>query len=199
MLGNIKIKMYKPKKHVDPEVYSQKIKAVGDAKREQDKLAYEAYKKEILSRPRSIEEDIDLWGIGSLKVQVVYQPPFATNYIWDIRQKAENGLYQYELYESELKNRTVIAPGYKKVVFSSDELGNLLERIYATRVSLKITPMVGHVLDGTLYGLNVYQHYLRVFKLAWWEESQPELRELDELLRHNIALFKEINDKKDVA
>jgi hypothetical protein len=59
--------------------------------------------------------------------------------------------------------------------------------------------MVGHGLDGTLYGLNVYQHYLRVFKLAWWEESQPELRELDELLRHNIALFKEIKDKKDVA
>ncbi len=191
--------MYKPRKPLVPEAYRQKIKEVGDVQREQDKLAYEAHKKVVLSQPRSMEEDIDLWGIGSLKVQVVYQPSFATNYIWDIREKAENGLNQYELYESELKSRTVIAPGYKKVRFRSDELGNLLERIYATRVSLRITPMAGHGLDGTLYGLNVYQHYLRVFKLAWWEASQPELRELDGLLKHTIALFKEVKDKKDVA
>jgi hypothetical protein len=191
--------MYKPKQPITPEGYSQKIKGVGDARREQDKLAYEAHKQAILSQSRSIDEDIALWGIGELKVQVVYQPPFASNYIWDIREKTENGLCQYELYESELKTRTVIAPGYKKVGFSSEELGNLVESIYATRVSLRIPPTVDHGLDGTLYGLNLYQHYLRVFKLAWWEESQPELRELDALLKHYVALFKEIPDKKDIA
>lgn len=191
--------MYKPSKPVDPSEYSRKIKNRGDARREQDRLAYEAHKKAVLAQPRPLEEDIDLWGIGRLKVQLMYQPAFEPGYVWDIREKVEKSPTEYVLYENELASRNVIAPGYKRVEVSSQELSKLLESIYSTRFSLSITPTQEHGLDGVVYGINIYENYLRVVKLAWWENSQEDLRELDEVVKYYIELFKVVKNKQDVA
>lgn len=191
--------MHKPKNQVDPSEYSRKIKNRGDFRREQARLEYEAAKKEALSKTRPIDENLHLREIGSLKVQVVYQPSFEPGYVWDVREKEENGVKLYELYESELASRTTLAPGYKKVDVNSDDLLRFLKEVHSIKVSLAITPLGRHGLDGTLYGVNVYENFYRVIKLTWWEKPQDDLVKLDQVIKKHIELFKDIKDKKNVG
>ena len=191
--------MFKPKKNLDPAENSKKAKLLGDAQREQVKLDYELKKQDVLSRSRPIYEDIRLNDIGRLKAQVLYQPSFDTNYLWDIREKEENGIKYYELYENVLESITVIAPGYKKLEIDSSEISHLLNSIYSTRLSLQIIPMSGHGLDGTLYGFSIYENFYRTIRISYWEKPQDDLKELDEVLKKYITIFKGIKNKINFA
>ncbi|MBC7921669.1 MAG: hypothetical protein H7Z75_11355, partial [Ferruginibacter sp.] len=159
---------------------------------------YEDNKREALSKTRPIDEDLHLKEIGWLKVQIIYQPSFDKNYVWDIREKEKDGERHYELYENQLESKKTIAPGYKKLGISSDELLHLINKIYSIKLSLAITPMEGCGLDGILYGLNIYENYYRFIKITWWERPQDNLIELSEVLKKYIEIFKETKEKKDI-
>ncbi|MDJ1503041.1 hypothetical protein [Xanthocytophaga agilis] len=187
--------MYKPKPPIDPEAYARKIKSVGDSRRETQRVEEENKRKEVLSSPRPIDEDLSIRGIGQLKVQILYMPPFEINYIWDIRQEEETGIQTYSLYENVLISRKTIAPGYKKILIPAVQLTQLLEKIYATSIPFRITPMNGVGLDGTLYGIHIFENFFRTIKVSWWEEPQDDLVELHKLLALQIELFKNSKDK----
>ncbi|MDJ1472982.1 hypothetical protein QNI19_20485 [Cytophagaceae bacterium DM2B3-1] len=110
-------------------------------------------------------------------------------------EREESGIQVYSLYENVLINRKMIAPGYKRILISVEQLTYLLEKIYATSIPFRIIPMNGIGLDGTLYGLTIFENFFRRIKVFWWEEPQEDLLELHKILLSYIELFKNSEHK----
>lgn len=188
--------MSKPK-NTDPSEYSRKIKNIGDYKREKDRLEYETQKKIILSSPRYIHEDIKLREVGILRIQILYFPSFESGYLWDVREQYRKNDQSFEVYENRLVNTSTIAPGYKKLDVDSKIVSDFIERMNLINVNLRLDNSHRHGMDGTLYGLNIYNDLQRRIKLTWWE-MHPDLAVLDKGIKSMVEFFLNVENKVDV-
>lgn len=184
---------------MDPSEYARKIKNLGDFKREQDRLEYEATKKVALTTPRPIERDLSLREIGRLRIQILYCPSFEPWLMWDIREKQENGKQNFEIYENELESLTTILPGYKKLPNDETTVNNLLDGISSTRILLQLDSSLHHSLDGTLYGFTIYNDLQIEVRLKWCGDPPIELVQLDKTLRTTIDILKKVDRKISVG
>jgi hypothetical protein len=190
--------MRKPK-NIDPSEYAKKIKIIGDLSREQNRLKHEADRKVALTAPRPIDTDLSLTEIGRLRIQVLYCPSFEPWLMWDIREKQEAGRRRFEVYENALETLTIISPGYKKLPTEETTITNLLEEINATTIALRLDASWHHGLDGTLYGLTIYNDLHREVRLRWWGDPPIELTQLDKALRKTIDTFKGMEGKINIS
>jgi hypothetical protein len=186
-------------KNTDPSEFPRKIKNSRDFKREQDRLEYEANKKVALTTPRPIDKDLSLREIGRLRIQILYCPSFEPWLMWDIREKQENGKQNFEVYENELESLTTILPGYKRLSTDDATVNNLVDGINSTRITLQLDSTWHHGLDGTLYGLTIYNDLQREIRLRWWGDSPIELAQLDKTLKTTIDILKKVEGKINVG
>jgi hypothetical protein len=119
--------------------------------------------------------------------------------MWDIREKQENGKRIFEVYENELESLTTILPGYKKLATDDTIINNLVDGINSTRITLQLDSSWHHGLDGTLYGLTIYNDLQREVRLRWWGEPASELMQLDKTLRTTIDSLKKVDRKVNVG
>lgn len=186
-------------KNIDSSEFSGKIKNSRDFKREQERLEYEADKKIALTTPRPIDKDLSLREIGRLRIQILCCPSFEPWLMWDIREKQEDGRRTFEVYENTLESLTTILPGYKKLPTDDTTVNNLVDGINSTRITLQLDSSWHHGLDGTLYGLTIYNDLQREIRLRWWGDSPIELAQLDKTLRTTIDILKKVDGKINVG
>jgi hypothetical protein len=185
--------------NIDPSEYSRKIRSLGDFRREKDRLEYEAKKKIILSNPRHIDEDISLRDIGILRLQILYYPSFEPGFLWDIREQYGKDDQPYSVYENSLTTMKTISPGYRKLDVDLKFITDLIENVNLTNVSLRLDSSHRYPLDGTLYGLHVYNSLQRRIKLTWWEDAPADLAVLDKMTKSIVKQFLSIDDKLNIT
>lgn len=185
--------------NIDPSEYSRKIKSLGDFRREKDRLEYEAKKKIILSNPRHIDEDISLRDIGILRLQILYYPSFEPGFLWDIRENFGKDDRSYSVYENSLTDIQTISPGYKKLHIDPKFIDDLIENVNMTTVSLRLVSSNRYAMDGTRYGLNIYNDLQRGIKLTWWGDAPADLAVLDKAIKSMITHFLSIDGKLSIT
>jgi hypothetical protein len=147
-------------------------------------------RERAVSTPRYPHTDISYAGVGRLRYQVAWWPPFEAGVVFDVRSPSfDEDLLLFR--SSSISSNERLLVGYRNIPADQKALAAFLERL--KDVSLPLLPPVEPfgVADGTLLELAVGVAFSSTARVAWCESYAPApWAALEPLVQEMLRTFK---------